>query len=214
MDKITSVKIVDCDESFYVKPVRMLYEQDGKQKEWDLMRVHDSVAVIIFNITRQVLVFVKQFRPAVYYAEAKSEDNSNEIDVKKYPPSLGMTFELCAGIADKDQSLSEMVRDEVLEECGYSVPLSLFQKVTSYRSGVGVAASLQTLFYVEVTDSMKISDGGGNDHEGEYIEVIELDLHKANSLIYDETLPRPPSLLLALMWFFQNKAPPKLSQKL
>ncbi|GFS91343.1 uridine diphosphate glucose pyrophosphatase NUDT14 [Nephila pilipes] len=165
MDKVTNVKIVDCDESFYLKPVRMLYEQDGKQKAWDLMRVHDSVGVVIFNTTRQVLIFVKQFRPAVYYAVVESEDCDNEIDVKKYPPSIGMTIELCAGIVDKDQSLAEMARDEVFEECGYLVPLPLFQKVTSFRSGVGVAASLQTLFYVEVTDSMKVSDGGGNSHE-------------------------------------------------
>lgn len=83
-----------------------------------------------------------------------------------------------------------------------------------FRSGVGVAGSIQTLYYVEVSDSMKVSDGGGNAHEGEYIEVIEMDLQEANSLIYDETAPRPPSLLLALMWFFQNKVAGKLFQKL
>ncbi|GIY55286.1 uridine diphosphate glucose pyrophosphatase NUDT14 [Caerostris darwini] len=214
MENISSVKIIECDESFYLRPVRMVYEQDGKQKFWDLMRVHDSVAIVIFNTTRQKLIFVKQFRPAVYYAEVKHEDCDGDIDVKKYPPSIGLTVELCAGIVDKDQSLVETVRDEVLEECGYSVPLSMFQKVTSYRSGVGVAASLQTLYYVEVTDSMKTSNGGGNSHEGEYIDVIEMDLKEAHALIYDEKASRPPSLLLALMWFFENKVSGKLFQKL
>ncbi|GBN28443.1 Uridine diphosphate glucose pyrophosphatase [Araneus ventricosus] len=214
MEKIKSVKIVECDESLYLRPVRMVYEQDGNEKFWDLMRVHDSVAIVVYNTTRQKLIFVKQFRPAVYYAEVKNEDCEGDIDVKKYPPSTGLTIELCAGIVDKDQSLVETARDEVFEECGYSVPLSMFHKVTSYRSGVGVAGSLQTLYYVEVTDSMKVSDGGGNSHEGEYIEVIEMDLQEACSLIYDETAPRPPSLLVALMWFFQNKVSGKLFQKL
>ncbi|XP_035212728.1 uridine diphosphate glucose pyrophosphatase NUDT14-like isoform X2 [Stegodyphus dumicola] len=188
MDNITNVKIVECDESMYLKPARMLYEQNGIKKSWDLMRIHDSVGIIIFNVTREVLLFVKQFRP-------------------------GMTIELCAGIVDKVQSLAETARDEILEECGYSVPLTSLQRVTSYRSGVGVTGSNQTLFYVEVTDSMKVSQGGGNNYEGEYIEVIEMDLEQAYSLIYDEKVPRPASLMLALMWFFRNKTS-RIVQKL
>ncbi|KFM74979.1 Uridine diphosphate glucose pyrophosphatase, partial [Stegodyphus mimosarum] len=214
MDNITNVKIVECDESMYIKPARMLYEQNGVKKSWDLMRIHDSVSIIIFNVSREVLVFVKQFRPAVYYAEVKDENCEEEIDTKKYPASLGMTIELCAGIVDKVQSLEETARDEILEECGYSVPLTLLQKVTSYRSGVGVTGSIQTLFYVEVTDSMKVSQGGGNSYEGEYIEVIELNLEQACSLIYDEKVPRPTSLVLALMWFFRNKTSSRIVQKL
>ncbi|XP_035212727.1 uridine diphosphate glucose pyrophosphatase NUDT14-like isoform X1 [Stegodyphus dumicola] len=213
MDNITNVKIVECDESMYLKPARMLYEQNGIKKSWDLMRIHDSVGIIIFNVTREVLLFVKQFRPAVYYAEVKDENCEEEIDTKKYPPNLGMTIELCAGIVDKVQSLAETARDEILEECGYSVPLTSLQRVTSYRSGVGVTGSNQTLFYVEVTDSMKVSQGGGNNYEGEYIEVIEMDLEQAYSLIYDEKVPRPASLMLALMWFFRNKTS-RIVQKL
>lgn len=65
----------------------------------------------------------------------KLEDTGlgEEIDTGKYPPSLGFTIELCAGIVDKDQSLAETMKDELLEECGYDVPLSAINKVTSYR---------------------------------------------------------------------------------
>lgn len=65
----------------------------------------------------------------------KLEDTDLEeaIDTTKYPPSLGFTIELCAGIVDKDQSLAEIMKDEILEECGYAVPLSAIEKVTSYR---------------------------------------------------------------------------------
>lgn len=69
----------------------------------------------------------------MYIAAVKVEDMGDTIDTKKYPPSLGMTIELCAGIVDKSQSLAETARDEVIEECGYDVPLSSLQKVTSYR---------------------------------------------------------------------------------
>lgn len=50
-------------DSPYVKPLRMFYKQNGKQKCWDIIKIHDSVCVVIFNVTRNVLVFVKQFRP-------------------------------------------------------------------------------------------------------------------------------------------------------
>lgn len=50
-------------DSPYLKPLRMYYEQNGMEKNWDLLKVHDSVAIIIFNKTRNTLVFVKQFRP-------------------------------------------------------------------------------------------------------------------------------------------------------
>lgn len=79
------------------------------------------------------LIIVFMFLLAVYLSDAKVEDTGDTVDTKKYPSSLGMTIELCAGIVDKDQSLVETARDEVLEECGYDVPLSSFQKVTSYR---------------------------------------------------------------------------------
>lgn len=41
----------------------MYYVQNGKEKNWDLLKVHDSVSIIILNKTRNKLVFVKQFRP-------------------------------------------------------------------------------------------------------------------------------------------------------
>lgn len=51
------------EDSPYVKTFRMHYTQNGKEKSWDLLKVHDSVAVIILNKTRNTLVLVRQFRP-------------------------------------------------------------------------------------------------------------------------------------------------------
>lgn len=50
-------------DSPYVKPFRLYYVQSGQEKSWDLLKVHDSVSIIIYNKTRNKLVFVKQFRP-------------------------------------------------------------------------------------------------------------------------------------------------------
>lgn len=64
MENITDIKYGELPaDSPYVKPFRFHYKQNGKSKNWDLLKVHDSVAIIIFNKTRQKLVFVRQFRP-------------------------------------------------------------------------------------------------------------------------------------------------------
>lgn len=55
------------------------------------------------------------------------------INTRKYPGSLGITIELCAGIVDKDEPLVKIAQAELLEECGYDVPEEKLQKVTTYR---------------------------------------------------------------------------------
>ena len=55
------------------------------------------------------------------------------IDTEKYPGHLGLTLELCSGIHDKDVPVSTIAKGEVLEECGYDVPLENIRKITSGR---------------------------------------------------------------------------------
>lgn len=55
------------------------------------------------------------------------------VDTRKYPASLGIALEMCAGIVDKNKPLNEIAKEEVLEECGYDVPLKSLEKITSYR---------------------------------------------------------------------------------
>ncbi|CAG9789144.1 unnamed protein product [Diatraea saccharalis] len=230
MEDIEKVHVIPLPDSPYVKPFRLNYTQNGKQKSWDLLEVHDSVAIIVFNVTRKVMVFVKQFRPgsrgfklevicfvplpcnniyffilAIYYNSVHPEDRDDFIDTKKYPASLGIALEMCAGIIDKDKPTIEIAKEEVLEECGYNVEVENLHKIMSYRSGVGVQGSLQTLYYCEVTDDMKTEQGGGV--EDEIIEVVEMTIPQIELMLNSEgPLASPPSCLFALMWFLHNKA--------
>lgn len=117
-------------DSPWLRNVRLQFTQDGQRKEWDVIRIHDSVCVIIFNASRKKLVFVRQFRPAVYYAFLP--EKQDVIDVERFPAKLGMTLELCAGIVDKEKPLVEIARDELREECGYEAPTSAFKEITTY----------------------------------------------------------------------------------
>lgn len=118
----------------WVRPVRMKFRQAGRTKSWDLLRIHDSVAMIVFNTTRKKLIFVSQFRPAVFYASLP--EKQGKVDLEKYPPSLGVTIELCAGIVDKDLPIPDIAREELLEECGYDAPVTSFNKISTCRSAL------------------------------------------------------------------------------
>lgn len=118
-------------DSPWLRPVRMNYIQDGRPKAWDLMRAHESVSIVVFNISRKKMIFVRQFRPACYFACIP--EKQQVVDIEKYPATLGLTIELCAGIVDKNKPLVEIAQDELMEECGYEAPVSAFQKIITYR---------------------------------------------------------------------------------
>ena len=161
------------------------YEQEGIEKSWEIVEAHDSVAILLYHKEKRSFILVKQFRPAVYL-------NNDH----------GMTIELCAGIVDKELSLVEIAKEEVEEECGYDIPLSNIQKITSFHTSVGFAGSKQTLYFAEVEESMKVSEGGGIDHE--QIEVVYLPLDEAKKLLYDESIAKTPGLMFSFMWWFER----------
>ncbi|XP_076443074.1 uridine diphosphate glucose pyrophosphatase NUDT14-like isoform X1 [Babylonia areolata] len=208
MEKIANVTVRPCQQSKFIKPLTIDYTQNGIQKAWDAIDVHNSVAILTFNKTREQFVFVKQFRPAVYLKDVtthKDEDGVERVDTDKFPGSMGLCLELCAGILDKSHSAQETAQLELMEECGYKVPLDSIQKITTFRGGVGSSGSLQTLFYAEVTDAMQVGKGGGLAEEGEMIEVVHMSVEEGQKLIFDETVNRPSGLLFGLMWFFSTK---------
>lgn len=182
---IKHFKLQPLVEHKFVKTSLATYEQNGIKKSWEVVQAHDSVAILIYHREKKSFILVKQFRPAVYL-------NNEE----------GMTVELCAGIVDKNLSLEEIAKEEIEEECGYAVPLQNLERVTSFHTSVGFAGSKQMLYYVEVDERMKVSEGGGVDHED--IEVVYLPVKEAKAFIYDESVAKTPGLMFAFMWWFER----------
>jgi len=183
---ISDITFSPCEGSNFVKTKRMHYKQKGIDKVWDMVHVHDSVSVLIYHKNRHAFVLVKQFRPPVYL---------NNKD--------GFTYELCAGIVDKQSSLEQIAKEEVDEECGYDVALENLERITSFYTAVGFAGAQQTLYYCEVDETMKEHEGGGIHVED--IEVVYLDVDTAKRFILDESKSKTPGLMYAMMWWFEQK---------
>jgi UDP-sugar diphosphatase len=179
-------KITPCDNPVFIKPQRVYYTQDGKAKSWEVVQTHDSVAILLYHEEEDAFVLVRQFRPAVFLKNHE-----------------GFTYELCAGLIDKeDKSIARIAKEEILEECGYDVPEERLVRITSFFTAVGFAGGEQTLFFAAVNESMHIAKGGGIDDE--MIEVVKLPLKDAKAFMYDEQKAKTPGLLFAFMWFFEQ----------
>ncbi|MBD3797769.1 MAG: NUDIX hydrolase [Campylobacterales bacterium] len=183
MNKITKVKKLE--DPKYIQPIEIHYTQNNQAKKWEAIISHNSVAILLWHKEFDSFVIVKQLRPPVF--------NVNED---------GYMYELCAGIVDKELSLAQIAQEEVIEECGYDVPLENILYITSFFTSVGISGAKQTLFYAQIDESMKVHEGGGI-HDEE-IEVIYLPTQEAKSFMFDESYQKTPGMMMAFYWFFEN----------
>ena len=185
-NEIKNFRVDELKKPRFIHTSLAKYNQNGVDKSWEILKSHDSVAILIYDEDKDSFILVKQFRPAVYM-------NNN----------IGMSIELCAGIVDKDMSVKQIAQEEIYEECGYKVPLENIEKITTFFSSVGFAGSRQTIYYAKVNNSMHDNSGGGID--GEVIEVIALKQDEAEEFMYQEDIVKTSGLLFAFMWWFRNK---------
>ena len=184
---IKDFKTSELTDTRFIHPVKVSFNLNGKDKTWEAVSSHDSVAILLYHQEKNAFLLVKQFRAPVYL---------NDIN-KTY------TYELCAGLVDKDKSLIEIAKEEIDEECGYDVALSDIQKVTSFFTNVGISGAKQHLYYATICENQKLHSGGGiND---EQIELYFLNVDDIDSFIFDETKAKTPGLIFSLYWFLKNQ---------
>ena len=185
MTKIEQIKPLR--ETHFIKPIEIEYIQNGLQRRWEAVLSHDSVAILLYHREKEAFVLVKQLRATVL--------NKN--------PNNGYMYELCAGIVDKECSNIQIAKEEILEECGYDVAIEDIEKISSFYTAVGISGTHQTLYYAEIDESMKVSEGGGI--EDEEIEVIFIPLSEAKTFMFDESYQKTTGVSLAFYWFFDNR---------
>ncbi len=185
MAKIDSIEALK--NPLFIKPIKINYDLNGVKKTWEAVISHDAVSILLYHTDKKAFVIVKQLRAPVL--------NANGLD--------GMTYELCAGIIDKDASDAQIAKEEILEECGYDVPVESLEKITTFYTSVGISGAKQTLYFASCDDSMRVNAGGGL--EDEEIEVIYVPLEEAKEFMFDESLKKTPGMTMAFYWFFDTQ---------
>ena len=185
---IENLEISTLEDTKFIKPLKVTFNLNGKRKTWEAVRSHDSVSILLYHTQKNAILLVKQFRVPVYLNDK----------------SQTFTYELCAGLVDKEKSLEEIAIEEIDEECGYEVNKKDIQKVTSFFTNVGISGAKQHLYFAKIDESMKIHDGGGvND---EQIELHFLPINSIDEFIFDESKAKTPGLIFSLYWFLKNKS--------
>jgi nudix-type nucleoside diphosphatase (YffH/AdpP family) len=120
----------------------------------------NGAVLLLFNAARNTVVLIRQFRFPTFV-------NGN---------ADGMMVEACAGQLDGDDP-ETCIRREAMEETGFQIrnPRKLFE---AYMSPGSVTEKLH-FFAAEYEASDRVAKGGGHEHEGEDIEVLEMTLPEA-----------------------------------
>ncbi len=124
----------------------------------------NGAVILLYNTTTKNVVLTRQFRMPTYL-------NGN--------PS-GMLIEACAGLLDNDNP-EDCIKRETEEETGYKI--SKVEKVCEAYMSPGSVTEILHFFIAEYSNDMKVADGGGLEHEGENIEVLELSFEAALQMI-------------------------------
>lgn len=184
--------------SSFVRPTSLLFQQAGKQRRWDAVQAHNSVAVALFHTQLQAFILVRQFRPAVYAARWR---HATAAGLPQPPPAAGLCYELCAGIMDKaGKTPAQVCCEEVLEEVGYGLQPQQLTPVSSVVSSAGITGSQQAMFFAQVDESLRVCPTGGTMAAQERVEALALPLSAVDAFNADDSLAKTPGCCFGLMW--------------
>jgi nudix-type nucleoside diphosphatase (YffH/AdpP family) len=118
------------------------------------------------------------------------------------PPYL---LEACAGILDRGETPEECARREADEEVGIRV--GKLRPLGTILPSIGTLTERMHLFVAEVSAADRTENGGGNTHEGEDIEVVEVPLPELFRMARDGEIEDAKTLVIVQRLMLEAPAP-------
>ncbi|MFM9909874.1 MAG: GDP-mannose pyrophosphatase NudK [Chitinophagaceae bacterium] len=148
---------------------KITYEFQKKDGSWQThsREAYDrgnGATILLYNKEQKTIILTRQFRLPTFI-------NGN---------TSGMLIETCAGLLDKDNP-EDCIKRETEEETGYKI--EQVQKVFEAYMSPGSVTEILYFFVAAYSKAMKVSDGGGIEHEQEDIEVIEISFNSALEMV-------------------------------
>lgn len=137
----------------------------------------NGATILLYNQEKNSVILTRQFRLPTYI-------NGNE---------TGMMIEACAGLLDQDNP-EDCVRRETEEETGYQI--KDVKKVFEAYMSPGSVTEILYFFIAAYSKDMKVSDGGGADHEEENIEVLEMPFEEALEMVKNGEIKDAKTIML------------------
>jgi len=137
----------------------------------------NGATILLYNKEQGTVILTQQFRMPTFI-------NGN---------ATGMLIEACAGLLDKDNP-EECIKRETEEETGYKV--SEVRKIFEAYMSPGSVTEILYFFVAAYTKSMKVTEGGGVEHEQEEIDVLEIPFAKAVQMIESGEIKDAKTIIL------------------
>ena len=150
------------------KLMRVAFEQrrrDGElqRREREVYDNGDSAVILPHDPHRDTLLLVRQLRLPMFLRDGTEK-----------------TLEACAGKLDGDLAEPRIMK-EVEEELGYRIK-EVHRLFDLYMSPATIMEKV-AFFTCEYSPADKVSEGGGLKEEGEDVEVVEITLKQAGSMV-------------------------------
>lgn len=175
---------------FTVDQVRLRHLIDSGQMSeeltWYLLHRPDAVCAVVYNTDHDSVYFVRQFRLGMA--------------VKEPDP---WSIELTAGIVDPGETSEQAICREIYEELGFEV--SAVTRVRAIFPSPAILSERIILYYVEVTDVQRRTNGGGTVDEHEDLEIIEVPVRELRSFVAEKQLSDAKTLI-GIAWFLSERA--------
>lgn len=150
---------------------------------------HGNAAVVLtIDRARGLAILVKQWRTGLL------EDDD---------PYL---LEACAGLIDEGETAEQAARREAEEEIGLKV--GAMRSLGVILPTIGTLTERMHLFVAEVAAGDRTENGGGNPHEGETIEVIEMPLQELYAMAREGTLRDAKTLVIVQRLMLEEQGRP------
>jgi len=167
-DKIRNISKTLLSDNWYTLN-RYSFEYQKPNGDWERQEREaydrgNGSTILLYNSTKGTVILTRQFRLPSYV-------NGN---------TDGMLIETCAGLLDENNA-EDCIKKEAEEETGYKI--DKVKKIFQAYMSPGSVTEILYFFIAEYSDAMKVSEGGGLEHEQENIQVLELNFNDAYNMI-------------------------------
>jgi nudix-type nucleoside diphosphatase (YffH/AdpP family) len=177
--KITDTQILS-DNWYILKKITYRYSKKNGEVQTQSREAYDrgnGATILLYHPEQKTVILTRQFRLPTYI-------NGNE---------SGMLIEACAGLLDNENA-EDCIKRETEEETGYKI--SKVRKIFEAYMSPGSVTEILHFFIAEYRNDMKVSEGGGAEHEEENIEVLEIPIDQAMAMIESGEIKDGKTILL------------------
>ena len=169
-----------CNNWHTLKKITYEFTKPDGSKHTHGREVYDrgnGATILLYNKENKTIILTRQFRLPTYV-------NGNDD---------GMLIEACAGLLEKDNP-EACIKKETEEETGYQV--KDVRKIFEAYMSPGSVTEILYFFVAEYSKAMKVTEGGGLEHEQENIEVLEMTLDQAFNMMHTGEIKDGKTIML------------------